>query len=291
MFVVDGNAAIRRSYHVTADKKMTSDSGESTQAAFIFTKALLRMIEQQRPSHLAIAVDRVGSKEARRRLYPEYKANRDKALSTDLDSDYFEQEKVAHQVIEALGIPIISFPRYEADDVIATLVRRNPSGCSRTVIVGKDKDFYQLLGDNVLMYDMFDGTVLTVAEIESKVGYELSLSRDIQALMGDSTDGVPGVKGIGKKTAVTLLTEYRTIAGVYDNLDKLKPGIRKKLEAGAATLGIMRTLVTLVDSLPLSLCPIPPLVMDNAWKASAIKEFNRLGFKSLLGPVGLMNVA
>ncbi|MEO0322088.1 MAG: DNA polymerase I [Myxococcota bacterium] len=238
LYVIDVSSFVFRAYH--ALPPLSSSRGEPTHAVRGFTSMLLKLLEERDPQWVAAALEGEGS--FRKELYPEYKANRD-APPEDLG----QQVLRVHEVLDAFGIPRLRHPRYEADDVIATLVRLARERGLSVVIVSADKDLLQLVGPDVCMLDTMRDRIFGVAETWAKFGVAPEQVRDLLALMGDSSDNVPGVPSVGQKTAAKLLAAHGSMAGVYEALDSLKGRVKTKLDEHRDQAELSRDLVTLKD--------------------------------------------
>ena len=239
-FIVDGHAHIYRAYFAPF-RDLTSPTGEPTKAAFVFTQMLMNLVDVRRPDYLAVVVDDGSAPMFRSTMYPDYKANRAKS-----PPDFKPQEQRILRILRDSGLPLFSVPGVEADDVIATMTETLRDDFD-VFLVSKDKDLRQVLGDHVVMYDPNGDEVTDVPRLRAKVGYGPELAVEVQTLIGDPTDNVPGIPGVGEKTAVGLLDQFGSVEGIYANLDKLKS--KKKLVENLTThretLKLSRELVTL----------------------------------------------
>ena len=286
VYIIDGNAMIRRAFHVSTNIKTENVDGETTTGAYIFSRMMISFLEKVRPSYLIVAIDNATSHWARKRLHPGYKAKGESAEEKQL---FLAQERIAHQILNAMQIPIVTFPGYEADDCLATLSKKYYDDGRHVVIVSGDKDLVQCMNERVMMYDSKKHQLFDCKAIEEKYGFPPSMSLNVQTLTGDDTDSIPGIKGIGNKTAVKLLKGYGDIPHIYACLNELKPSLRNKFIEYTSQLAITRVLVRLYDSLPLNV-DIKPLVIDDAWKERVRLIFQQLGFRSLIGHVEWIKV-
>lgn len=246
--VVDLSGYVFRAYHAIAP--LSSPGGEPTHAVFGTVNMLERMIRQRRPKLLGVAMD---SRTAtfRKQQYPEYKANRP-APPDDLK---LQMRRVA-DVIEAFPLPCLQADGYEADDIIATLVRVAREQSKKVVIVSADKDLMQLVGPDVVLWDTMREKVIGVEEVEERFGVRVDQVRDVLALTGDTSDNIPGVPSVGPKTATTLLQEFGTLEGIYQNLDKIsRKKLRETLEEHRDKAFLSQRLVTLDAHVPLPIDP------------------------------------
>ena len=240
LYVVDLSSYVLRAYHAIGE--LSSPSGEPTNATFGTVTMLERLVRERRPALLAVAMDS-GRDTFRRELYPDYKATRPPA-----PDDLKVQFGRCQELIEAFAIPVLKEQGVEADDLIAAAVRDARRHRLKVVIVGADKDLMQLVGPDVVMWDTMRDRVFGVPEVEERFGVRVDQVRDLLALMGDTSDNVPGVPHVGPKTARDLLVEFGTLEGVYANLDKItKKALRQNLEQYRDQALVSQKLVTLKD--------------------------------------------
>jgi len=244
LWLVDGSHTIFRAYH--ALPHLSTRQGVPTNAVYGFTTMLLRAIREGNPTHLAVAFDEE-AKAKRSELYPEYKATRG-APPEDLTPQF----PLVRRVLEAMRVPAIGFPGYEADDVIATLARRARAQGWEVVIVSGDKDLMQLVVNGIRCYDSMYEKWYGPAEVEEKWGVPPQQVADLLALTGDKIDNIPGVPGVGEKTAAGLLKEYGTLENVLANAANVKkPKLRENLLASLESVRRGRQLISLYGELPL----------------------------------------
>ncbi|MCH7813848.1 MAG: hypothetical protein IID40_07485, partial [Planctomycetes bacterium] len=216
-YLLDGHAQIYRAYYAPF-RPLTSPSGEPTKATHVFFAMLFSLIQRRQPDYLAMALDVSDETVFRRDLYPDYKAHRDPP-----PEDFAPQADRIVAIVEAMGIPILRVPGFEADDVMATVAERLARDDVDIFLVSKDKDLEQLLrspdsdGGSVRMYDPGKDEVLDAADLLATKGYRPDQVVEVQTLAGDSVDNVPGVKGIGVKTAAKLIATFGSARGVLDN--------------------------------------------------------------------------
>lgn len=245
LYVVDISSFIFRAYH--ALPPLSSSRGEPTHAVRGVASMLMKLFEEREPHRLAIALDsRGGSK--RKERYPEYKANRD-APPEDLE----QQIGRVKELVAAWEIPMLEAPGWEADDVIATIVKKSRAQGWQVVIVSADKDLLQLAGEDVVMYDTMRERVFGIAETIEKFGVPPAQVRDLLSLTGDKSDNVPGVPSVGPKTAAKLLATYDTLDGIYEHIEELKGKAKTKLEEHRDDAYLSRELVSLQDELEIPL--------------------------------------
>ena len=243
LYLIDGHAQIFRAYFAIRGGMSSPVTGEPTHAVFGFAGMLIKLFDQYRPDYVAMAIDTPG-KTFRDELYSEYKAHRDPA-----PDDFQPQADRIFEMTAQFGIPILAVPGAEADDVIATCVRsvlEDPNLANLNVrIVSRDKDFEQLLSERVCLFDIHKDETIDVETLSREKGIRPDQVIDILALMGDKVDNIPGVVGIGPKTAAALIGEYGSIDGILANIDKIKGKRRQNIEAARDQLPLNRKLVTL----------------------------------------------
>jgi DNA polymerase-1 len=244
LFIVDGHALAYRAYFAFIRNPLINSKGENTSAVFGFIRMLLLLLKKYEPRYLTVVFDS-GEETQRHREFPEYKAHR-----PEMPDDMVSELPWIFEVTEALGIKVVMEPGIEADDLIATLAgKANAAGLDATIVTG-DKDFFQLLSDRVRIIRPEKGTSL-----EEEIGPEFCVERfglapagmvDLLALAGDSSDNIPGVRGIGEKTALKLLREFGSLDALYDRIDDVRPEhIREKLRRGKDGAYASRELVKL----------------------------------------------
>ncbi len=275
-YVIDGHSQIFRAYHAMRPGSMTGPDGQPTWATFIFIRMLLKFIHERKPTYLAMALDGPRTELKRTAEYPEYKANR-----PPLPEDFPAQEEQIFQAIEALGIPMLKVQGYEADDILATLAERIAGEEMDLFIVSRDKDLDQLVNDHVVLYDPMKDEVLDAETIETKKGYRPDQAVEVQALMGDSSDNIPGVPGVGPKTAAKLITKYGTAEAVLDHADEQTPKLSENLKKHADDLRLSRRLVELDRDVPLEL-DLDEMRTEAMDYENLRPLFEELGFQSLL---------
>ncbi len=243
LYLIDGHAQIFRCYYAPF-RSLSAPSGEPTRATYVFCQMLFNLAKTKKPDYLAMVLDTDEIPIFREEIDADYKANREPP-----PEDFAPQAERIVDIVKAAGIPIFVKPGFEADDLIATIARRvtDEHPDLQTVIVSRDKDLEQLLGERVVLYDPNKDEVLDADAIESKKGYRPDQAIEIQTLTGDSTDNIPGVPGIGPKTAAKLIAKYGTAQGVIDHADELTPKQRENVKAFAEQMPKTRELVTLRD--------------------------------------------
>jgi DNA polymerase-1 len=273
-YLVDAHALLFQVFH--AIRGMSSPSGLPTNALFGFTRDLL-FLRSLAPDYLACAFDRA-EPTFRSDLYADYKAHR-----AEMPGDLQLQLPHIHRILEALAVPALSWPRFEADDVLATLARAGAERGLDVYLCTSDKDCRQLINDRVRLYNLRKRQSFGRDELLADWGVTPEQVVDLQTLVGDSVDNVPGVPGIGVKTAAKLLQEFGTLEGVLANVGRISGAKRKEnLRAAGPQIALTRSLVRLDDQVPL------PQDWD-AWRLRPVDYdrlrtlFSEYGFHSLLG--------
>ncbi|MDD3480934.1 MAG: DNA polymerase I [Patescibacteria group bacterium] len=275
LVVIDGHALIHRAYH--AIPPLTTNKGEVVNAVYGFTLILLNVLRELHPEYVVVAYDLPG-KTKRHAEFAEYKANRKKR-----PEDLGPQIERTKDVIEAFNIPLMTKEGYEADDVIGTIVNSVPKEIESFIVTG-DMDELQLVSPRTKVYTMRRGFTDTVIYDERKVKERYNLSPDqlvdYRALKGDPSDNIPGVGGVGEKTATDLIKEYGSLDKVYDNLDKIKPAVAEKLKKDKEKAYLSQKLSQIETGLSLDF-KLPACCLAEYDKEKVISLLNELGFKSL----------
>lgn len=274
--IIDGSGYIFRAYY--GIRPLSSPSGEPTNAVFGFTTMIDKALREERPELLAITFD-AGGKNFRHALYEEYKANRDKP-----PEDLISQIPRIKEVAQAFNIKDFCIPGVEADDVIATVVHKaNAQGYDVCIITG-DKDLMQLVGDHVSLYEPMKGQRFGAAEVEAKMGVPPHQLGDSLALSGDSSDNVPGVRGVGPKSAAKYLAEYGDLEGVLQAaLDgKIKGKTGQTIADSVDIARLSRQLVALKDDVELELDGLELLRYPGPNNDALRALFVELDFKRLI---------
>jgi len=279
LYILDSYSLMYTSFFAGGYTGLTSPSGEPTYGTFIFTKTILRILDTYLPDMICCAVDGP-DKTFRKKMYPEYKNNRKKEKPQDL----FVQVDRMKQILEAMGFPIYYAPGFEADDVIATIVKRADPSFLITICT-KDKDLLQLTdeGNRINILDPYKNTRMYVEEVKKKYNIEASQFVDYLGLIGDSSDNIPGIKGVGPKTAVKFLNKHKTGDKIFENLCEQKnlSNAELKILKGYDDFVLSRSLATLKDDIDMKIdfdgMKRKPLKWD---KLDPI--FEELGFDSLL---------
>ncbi len=230
LVIIDGKSVFYRGYYAMSN--LATADGTPTGGIYGFASLAFEVIRKLKPDYVVVAWDKKGTSTARRsEIYPEYKAGRKKA-----PDDFYEQIPLLKDFLAALGWPLFECDGYEADDILGTLaVQANKLGIEADLITS-DLDMLQLIDSDTKVFAMKRGfseiEEFDLKYFEEKYSLKQAQFLDLKALQGDSSDNIPGVPGIGPKTATTLLQEFFTLENIYENLDKIKPAWRSKLEAG-----------------------------------------------------------
>ncbi|MCB9493264.1 MAG: DNA polymerase I [Epsilonproteobacteria bacterium] len=274
LFVVDGSYLLYRSFY--AIKPLYTSKGLPTNAIYGFARAIKKMLDRFQPQNIVVAWDAKG-KLQRSEVYAEYKQTRQKP-----PSDLFEQKDYIIQMLDLIGMCQIAEPGYEADDIIATLVKEYKD--TQVVLACPDKDVYQLLFQNVLIWDVFKDRIINADDFKQEKSFGFEKVPFYYALVGDSSDNIPGVRGIGPKAATEIVQQFDSLDDLYKNLDKIdKPRRRQLLEENKDNAYLSHELFTLV-SVPIKVKKSDFTFDRNAW-AKARDFFVEFEFASLVRDV------
>ncbi len=281
LHLIDGHAQIFRCYYAPF-RDLSAPSGEPTRGTYVFCQMLFGLVRARKPDYLAMVIDTDEAPVFRAELYDAYKANREPP-----PDDFGPQHDRMLEIVRAAGIPLLVKPGFEADDLIATIARRvaDEHPDLRVVIVSRDKDLEQLLTDRVILYDPGKDEEIDAAAVEAKKGYRPEQAIDIQTLTGDSTDNVPGVVGIGVKTAAKLIAKYGSAEGVLAHADELTPKQRQNVQAFAEQMPLTRQLVTLRDDVPMDF-DLAACRFEGFEREALAPIFEELNFTRLLQQLG-----
>lgn len=281
LFLLDGMALAYRAYFAFITRPLINSKGINTSAVYGFVTALMRILEDEKPEHVAVVFD---TKEPtfRHKMYSEYKATRQK-----MPEDMASQMDKLKEVVRAFNTPLIEVPGYEADDIIGTLARRAEKENVLTYMVTGDKDFMQLISPLVKIYKPGkgggDAEVIDEVGVKAKFGVRPDQVIDVLGLIGDSSDNVPGVKGVGEKTAIPLIVQYGNIPELYNHVNEIpQKGLREKLILNKEMALLSRVLVTIDTNVPVEI-DFHKLRSTKRDTAQLIKLFGELEFKSLAG--------
>src|SRR6185312_5946707 len=244
LFLLDGMALVYRAHFALIARPIFTSKGVNSSALYGFTQTLLEILSKQQPTHLAVAFD-TDAPTPRHTVYPEYKATR-QAMPEDLSAALPH----VRRMLEAFRVPILECDGYEADDIIGTLARRAEKDGFQTFMVTPDKDFGQLVDENTFLYRpsrQGDGVeIMGIPEIRARWGIERTEQViDILALMGDSVDNVPGVPGVGEKTATKLIAQFGSVENLLAKTSELKGKLKENVETHREAALLSKKLVTL----------------------------------------------
>jgi DNA polymerase I len=291
LYLIDGHALAYRTYYAltrggTGAERWVTREGEPTAGTFGFVSVLLRILEQERPDYLIVVFD--AGKTFRDEIFPDYKGTRQK-----MPDDLVPQLERIHQLLEAFNIPSLEVEGYEADDVLGSLAKKAGSQGYGVKIITGDRDLLQLVDKLIIVNlpgkSLSDAKDYFLEDVKEQLGVNPAQVVDYKALVGDKSDNIPGVPGIGEKTAVSLLQKFDTLENVYENLDKVPAGVRGKLEKGHESAWLSKKLAQIVTNLDVNFdlenartnridpARVEPLFRDLEFRSL----FNRL--KSLTG--------
>ncbi|MFI3301796.1 MAG: DNA polymerase I [Rikenellaceae bacterium] len=250
LFLIDAYALIFRYYYAFMGRPMRNRDGLNTSVVFGFTKFLRDILKREKPDLLGVAFDPPGGS-FRRTIYPAYKANR-----SATPEDIIASVPYVKQIVKAMNIPILEVAGYEADDVIGTLSKKGTDAGYEVFMVTPDKDYGQLVSDNCKIYKQKDAAVEIIDReaIRTKYGIDdPTLIRDILALWGDASDNIPGVPGVGEKSACKLVQQWGTVENILENVGQIKGKQGEKIAASAEFLPLSKTLTTICLDTPIEL--------------------------------------
>ncbi len=279
VLLIDGNNLMYRSYFATAysGSIMRNSKGQATNALYGFVSMINKIIEEEKPQYMVVAFD-VG-KNFRHEKYKDYKAGRN-----ETPDDLKSQMPIARKILDAMGIKHLELEGYEADDIIGTLAKEADLDPEYDgLIISSDHDLMQLISPVVgmKMLKSHDSVYYTVETFKEEYGFEPIKIIDLKALMGDASDNIPGVKGIGEKTAKTLIQQYGSLDGVYSNIDSIKGKMKEKLEADKDNAYFSFELATIYRDVPLEV-DLGELTYDGPDLAPLKALFQELEFHSFL---------
>jgi DNA polymerase-1 len=274
LFIIDGSNNVYRAYF--AIRGLTNSSGLATNAVYGFTQMLRKLLKDYNPDCIAVAFD-IGRSTTRHEAFADYKKDR-----RPMPDDLAVQLPFVNEVLEGFRIPVIGVEDWEADDLIGSLAFSARDRGYDVVIATSDKDFFQLVGDGISFYHTGREVLYDAKGVEEAFGLPPEKVVDVMAIWGDSIDNIPGVPGIGEKGAKGLITEFGTLEGVYENLDKLKPAQRKKLEEHRDKAFLSRELAKIKCDLSVDNISFDSLKRDEPDRPKLHEVFSRLEFASLM---------
>ena len=280
LVIIDGKSVFYRGYY--AMPGLSTADGTPTGGVYGFAALSLELIKQLNPDYVCVAWDKRGTNIRRRlAIYPDYKAGRKPA-----PPDFYAQIPILHELLAAFGWPLYEFDDYEADDIMATLDKQaEQHGGIETYLITSDLDALQILDQNTYLYALKKGLTnidkFDIPAFEERYGIRIGQFLDLKSLKGDSSDNIPGVPGVGEKTAVKLLQQFETLDGVYENLWQIKDSLRRKLEAGKKSAYMSRELARLFTDAPVKL-DLEAMNVRDLDTAKLRELLEKLEFRSLL---------
>ncbi len=273
LYLVDGSSYIYRAYY--AIRHLSSPTGFPTNAIYGFIQMLLKLLKDYNPQHVAVVFD-AGRTTFRTEMYPDYKANR-AAMPDDLRM----QMEPIRDVVRAFNIPSLELQGYEADDIIGALAGRFAARGGKVVVVTGDKDLMQIVTDHVTLLDTMKGKESGIAEVVERFGVGPELVTDILGLAGDSSDNIPGVPGIGEKTATKLILEFGSLDQLLERANEVKGKNGEKLREFREQALLSRRLATIECNVPLEVA-LETLTAQEPDQESLNSIFKKFGFTSLI---------
>ncbi len=282
LYLIDGHALAYRTYFAlssTGGQRWHTSSGEPTAGIYGFATVLMRLLENEKPDYIAVAFDT--GKTFRDEIFPEYKATRAK-----MPDDLRPQIERIRQLVDAFNIPRLEMEGFEADDVLGTVAKQEAAGGLGVKIITGDRDLLQLVGNGVIV-NLPEGKLsdakdyITDEDVIEKFGVPPQLVVDYKALVGDKSDNIPGVAGVGEKTAQELFKVYKSLDDIYAHLEIIPPRVRTKLEAGREAAYMSRDLATIHTDLPIKV-DLAHAKADNFDPDNVEKLFRELEFRSLI---------
>ncbi len=284
LLLIDGSNLLHIGYFATKANALRNSEGIYTNGVLVFTRTLLNFVKQLQPTHLAVCWDKEGSNTFRKALYPSYKAHRNKK-----DEELVQQLSTTKVMLAKMNVTQFESEMYEADDLIGTLSQRWSNEKNKPCyITSNDQDLYQLLDSNITQVTQKKGQTLIFGkkQFENEFGILPENWIDIKGLLGDKSDNIPGVKGVGEKACYPLIQLYGSIDMLYRKLEELQEGDFKRyylpLLNGKEEAFLSRTLATIVTNVPEVVNEDLDTLKLNINKQAMLQEFHRLQFKSLL---------
>ncbi len=273
LYLVDGSNYIFRAFY--AIRGLSTSKGFPTNALYGFTQMLLKLLRDENPDHIAVVFD-TPEPTFRDEMYEDYKSNR--AAPPD---ELLEQLPYVIPIVKALGLAVCELPGYEADDLIGTIARRFASKDLKVVVVSGDKDLMQLLDDNISLLDTMKEARFTSKEVRQRFGVDPDRLIDVLGLAGDATDNVPGLPGVGLKTASKLIEQYGSLEDLIAHADELAPGLRDKLREHLDQVRLSRKLVTIKTDVDMDV-GLDDMRRSEAQSKELHRLFSELEFTKLL---------
>lgn len=276
LVIIDGKSVFYRGYYAMG--ALSTSAGTPTGGVYGFAAIAMEIVRQLDPTKVVVAWDSRTSTAQRKKVFAEYKAGRTKP-----GEDFYAQIPLLEELVLALGWSFVECDGFEADDIIGTLaLQADEEGDYDTYIVSSDLDMLQVVDENTRMFRILKGfsklEELDVPAVEAKYGIKKAQFLDLKALKGDASDNIPGVPGVGEKTAVKLLNEYGTLEGIYEHIDEIKGSIQAKLRAGKESAEMSYFLAKIMTNAPVKLEDLVDLVID---KEKINAALDRLEFRTL----------
>ena len=286
IYLIDGSAVAYRSYFAMEKSGLTNSEGMPTGACYAFVNSLFSLLNSQKPDYITIFFDGP-EKTFRHEMYQDYKANR-----SDTPDDLIEQFPIMHQISKYMNIPVIMTPGYEADDGMGTLAKKAEKEGLEVYIVTADKDLMQMLNENIHMFKLGRGrvqdTIFTAEDVIEKYGIRAKQIPDYLGMLGDKSDNIPGINGVGKAKAAPLLQQFNNMEEIFENLDKIpNKRIADLLESGKEDGLFSKKLATILTDIPLDI-KINDLKFDGVNKEKLVEIFEQLDFHKFIETYNLI---
>ncbi len=282
LLIIDGNAIVHRAFHAYPPQLTTPD-GQQINAVYGFLSMLVKVLDEVKPDYLVICFDRPAPT-FRKLLFAGYQSNR-----PQMADGLSDQMKLLHTALERIKIPLFEIDGYEADDLIGTLAKQSKEEGLEAVILSGDRDLLQLVNEQVSIFMPLIGITkflfYTPEKVEEKFGVKSSQFIDYKALVGDASDGYPGITGIGPKTAATLLQKFGSFENLYHHLDELSPQVAERLATDAEQGALAYKLATIATDAPVHL-DLEKANVSNFTRESVAKVCEELGIHSLQKRLG-----
>ena len=274
LYLIDGNSYFYRAYH--AIRSLTNSKGFPTNAIYGFTNMILKILREKKPDAIAIVFDSPVPTE-RRKIYEQYKAQR-----PETPDDLIVQIPYIKKIINAFNIQAFEMPGYEADDIICTIAKKTASEGINVFILSGDKDMMQVVGNGIKIYDPMKDLIIDENHVINRFGVSPERVPEIMAITGDAIDNIPGVKGIGEKTAKELLLKVSSLDELINHPEKIESErIRKMIVDNIENINISKTLATIDTNIPVDINVKEMAIKEPDW-SSLLRLFSEFEFKSLI---------
>lgn len=274
LYLIDGNSYFYRAYH--AIRGLTNSKGLPTNAIYGFTNMILKIIKEKKPDAIAIAFDSPLPTK-RHKIYEEYKSQR-----PETPSDLIVQIPHIKEIIKAFNITVFEMPGYEADDIICTIAKRAAAQGIDVFILSGDKDMMQAVGNKIKIYDPMKDIIIDKNLVNERFGVPPERLPEIMAITGDAIDNIPGVKGVGEKTAKELLSKTDSLDELLMHLEKIESKrIRKLIADNVENIKISKMLATIDTNVPIDISIQDMTIKEPDWP-SLLRLFTEFEFKSLI---------